>query len=118
MNFRVIHLAAALAAVCLAIAAGTAGAITPATDSLLAQASNDNPTTTAPATPATPPATSAPSPSSATPGSAASSPSSAAGNGKNASADAEARKVFDELDTNHDGTLSFDEFKRATIRPK
>jgi len=30
----------------------------------------------------------------------------------------DARRVFDQLDANHDGTLSFDEFSRATIQPK
>jgi Ca2+-binding EF-hand superfamily protein len=34
------------------------------------------------------------------------------------SQDVEARKIFDQLDANHDGTLSFDEFSRATFRAR
>lgn len=117
MNFRITNLASALGAVGLALAAISAFAAAPATDSMLAQASNNNSTTTPPATTAAP-ATSAAAPSSAGSSNAASSASSTTGANTNAAADAEARKVFDELDTNHDGTLSFDEFKRATIRPK
>jgi len=34
------------------------------------------------------------------------------------SQEVEARKIFDQLDANHDGTLSFEEFSRATFRAK
>lgn len=32
--------------------------------------------------------------------------------------DAQTRRIFDQLDANHDGTLSFDEFSRATFRAR
>ncbi|HLX27167.1 MAG TPA: EF-hand domain-containing protein [Casimicrobiaceae bacterium] len=116
MNFRA-NFASALASVGLALAAIPAGAATPATDSMLAQASNGNSTTTPPPTTGAPSTSAAPS-STAASSNGASPTSSTAGANTNTATDAEARKVFDELDTNHDGTLSFDEFKRATIRPK
>jgi hypothetical protein len=115
MNFRMTNLSSALAAIGLALAATSVGA-TP--DAMLAQASTNNSTTPPPATTGTPATTAVPSSSSAASSNGASSASSTTGGNANAAADAEARKVFDELDTNHDGTLSFDEFKRATIRPK
>ena len=68
---------------------------------------------TAPSTPSSPAAT-APGASGTNmaPGTAAST------TGTGTSENAEAKKIFDELDTNHDGTLTFEEFSRATIRPK
>ena len=34
----------------------------------------------------------------------------------NGPTDSPARRIFDQLDTNHDGTLTFDEFSRATFQ--
>ena len=44
--------------------------------------------------------------------------STQAASGANASEDSQARRIFDQLDANHDGTLTFDEFSRATFRAK
>jgi len=49
----------------------------------------------------------------------ATSPSTTSSPAENANAqDAQARKIFDQLDTNHDGLLTLDEFSRATFRAK
>lgn len=50
------------------------------------------------------------------PPSATSGPETAT-NGANA-ANSQARKIFDQLDLNHDGSLSFEEFSRATFESK
>jgi hypothetical protein len=56
-------------------------------------------------------------PSSATPGSAPSSATPASTTGAAPSAhDDPAREIFDQLDSNHDGALSFEEFARATFQ--
>ncbi|HWC44741.1 MAG TPA: EF-hand domain-containing protein [Casimicrobiaceae bacterium] len=50
------------------------------------------------------------------PSSATSGPQTTA-NGASAEG-SQARKIFDQLDLNHDGSLSFEEFSRATFESK
>jgi cytoskeletal protein RodZ len=74
--------------------------------------------TTAPDTSTAPPSTTAPSTGTgaaggATPGTAAS-PSTTGTTAQ----DSQAKRIFDQLDVNHDGMLSFDEFSRATFQQK
>jgi Ca2+-binding EF-hand superfamily protein len=57
-------------------------------------------------------------PSTSTPAASNPSPTSAPSSTDANAQDAEARKIFDQLDTNHDGILTLDEFSRATIRAK
>ena len=76
----------------------TAPSATPSS-SATTPSTSSSATTTAPASPASATATS--------PSAAATSP-----------ANDQARRIFDQLDTNHDGMLSFDEFSRATFQQK
>jgi hypothetical protein len=111
----------AVAAFTIFAVAGTACATTPDTTNTVPD------TTPMPSSAAIPPSTGTPStgtPSGSTngtPSSSSSAPSSSSTSSAadNANAhDAEARKIFDQLDTNHDGILTLDEFSRATIRAK
>lgn len=47
---------------------------------------------------------------------ASTSTNSSAATSADATKDGQARQIFDQLDSNRDGTLSFDEFSRATFQ--
>ena len=119
---------AAVAAFTIFAVAGTACATTPDTTNTVPDTTPMPSSAAIPSVPSTsPPSNGAPSTATppdsttGTPSSSSSAPStsstSSAADSANAH-DAEARKIFDQLDTNHDGILTFDEFSRATIRAK
>lgn len=99
------RLASALAISMLGLAGATSAA---AADMTPAVPGSTNGATSAPD--ATPPTTTAPS---ATPPAAAPSGDSSAATAGNAS---QAKTLFDQLDANHDGMLSLEEFSRATFQ--
>lgn len=138
MNARFrIRLATVLAAAAIGVAGTACATVDNATrasssrDMQLAQADTSTTSSSSSATSAAPSAatTSPSAATSATPSSSATTPSTsssatttspAASAGATATPPAsdQARRIFDQLDTNHDGMLSFDEFSRATFQQK
>jgi hypothetical protein len=100
---RMFTLAMAASLVAVAGAARATTSDTPASPTAMPPSSSEAPTNSS--TPATPPTTSD-TPKDTAPDNAATSPN------------VDARRIFDQLDANHDGTLTFEEFSRATFRSK
>ena len=137
MNARIkTRLATVLAAAAIGVTGTACAAVDNATrasssrDMQLAQAdtsttsSTSSTTSTAPS--AAEPSSSTSTATTTTPSSNASTPTTsssatttpAGGATATPPANDQARRIFDQLDTNHDGMLSFDEFSRATFQQK